>query len=345
MSAEYRIGRLNGRFVVTWWGDDGKRRRYRLAAQSRTEAEGEALDFIRQQRARTSGTTCDELWKLYREEKQGRRVATAMEYEWRVMKAFFGHLRPEQVTVDLCRAYAGARRAMGKRDGTIWTELGHLRTVFIWAANRNLIAYAPPIERPQKPAPKDRWLNDKEIARLLSVDAEHHIKLSILLMLGTAGRVTAILELTWDRVSFETGHINLRTTETGPRKGRAVVPMNDGLRAALSFAKANAMTNNVIEWAGKPVVSIKTGFSNAAIAAGFAEKRPSGTIKATITPHTLRHTAAVHMAAAGRPMSKISQYLGHSSTAVTERVYARYAPEHLREESEVLDFAKLVRVV
>jgi integrase len=345
MSAEYRIGRLNGRFVVTWWGDDGKRRRYRLASQSRTEAEGEALDFIRAQRAKTAGSTCDELWQLYREEKKGRRVAEAMGFEWRVMKPFFGHLRPDQVTVELCRSYTGARRKMGKRDGTIWTELGHLRTVFLWAASRKLIAYAPPVERPQKPAPKDRWLTEKEIVRLLSVETEHHIKLAILLMLGTAARITAILELTWDRVNFETGHINLRTTEAGPRKGRAVVPMNDTLRAALSVAEANATTGHVIEWAGNSVRSIKTGFNNAAIAAGFSETRANGTIKATISPHTLRHTAAVHMAAAGRPMSKISQYLGHSSTAVTERVYARYAPEHLREESEVLDFAKRARVV
>ena len=39
------------------------------------------------------------------------------------------------------------------------------------------------------------------------------------------------------------------------------------------------------------------------------------------------------------PMSRISQFLGHSSTAVTERVYARYAPDHLREEAALLDFS------
>ena len=45
-------------------------------------------------------------------------------------------------------------------------------------------------------------------------------------------------------------------------------------------------------------------------------------------------------AGSGVPMSKISQYLGHSSTTVTERVYARYAPDHLREEAEILDFTQ-----
>lgn len=332
---EYRIGKLKGRFVVSWWGDDGKRRRYRLDAPTRTAAEGEAADVIRRERAKAAGSTNDELWELYRREKTGRRVAEAMKFEWRKMKPFFGALRPDQTTIDLCRAYAEARRAMGAQNGTIWTELGHLRTVFIWAHARRLIAYAPAVERPPKPAPKDRWLTTAEIGRLLDAPKAHHIQLAILLMLSTAGRVGAILELEWDRVDFGAGWVNLRTTETGPRKGRAVVPMNDGLRAALSHAKSAALTGYVVEWAGSQVGSIKTGFNAACKAAGL-----NG-----VSPHTLRHTAAVHLVSNGIAMQRVSQYLGHSSIAVTERVYGRYAPEHLREEAAILDFTKRARAV
>lgn len=46
--SEYRIGRLNGRFVVTW-DDHGKRRRYRLDALTAKGAEAEAIDVIRAQ--------------------------------------------------------------------------------------------------------------------------------------------------------------------------------------------------------------------------------------------------------------------------------------------------------
>jgi integrase len=159
----------------------------------------------------------------------------------------------------------------------------------------------------------------------------HHIKLAILLMLSTAGRVGAILDLTWDRVDFERNQVNLRVDATGPRKGRAIVPMNAGLRAALAAAKEAALSPYVVEWAGDRVQGIKTGFNAAVRAAGLVG----------VSPHVLRHTAAVHMAQAGRPMSKISQYLGHTSTAVTERVYARFAPEHLREEADILDFTKI----
>lgn len=330
MPNEYRIGRLNGGYVVTWWVD-GKRRRYRLAAQSREAAASEALTVIRRERAKASGETIGDMWQAYREEKAGRRIATTMEFEWRVMEPFFGNLRPDQLTVAHCRAYAEARRQMGKQNGTIWTELGHLRTVL----RRYLGDRAPRVERPSKPPPKERWLTEDEILRLLAVPKAHHIQLAILLMLATAGRIGAILELTWDRVDFERGIVNLRSTESGPRKGRAVVPMNAGLRAALTQAREHAQTDYVVEWAGEPVKSIKTGFKRAC-----ADAKLTG-----VSPHTLRHTAAVHLVANGVSMAKVSQYLGHSSIHVTEKVYARFAPDHLREEAAILDFASRVRAV
>jgi integrase len=154
-------------------------------------------------------------------------------------------------------------------------------------------------------------------------------------MLATAGRVTAILELRWDRVDFENGIVNLRKTDTEPRKGRAIVPMNDGLRFALSAARETAVTDHVIEWACQPIARLRTGFTAAVKSAGLKG----------VTPHVLRHTAAVHLVAAGVPMQKVSQYLGHSSIAVTERVYGRFAPDHLRAEAAVLDFSNLPRLV
>jgi integrase len=332
MSDELRIGRLNGKFVVTWWSD-GKRRRYRLEARTRAAAETEAIAIFQRERLQESGITIGSLWEAYRKEKQGRRVADAMKFEWRSMQEHFDGLRPEDLTVEICRRYTAARRRQGKHDGTIWTELGHLRTVMTWAHSRRLISFAPAVERPAKPAPKDRWLTEAEIDKLLAAPMAAHVRLAILLMLSTAGRVSAILELTWDRVDFERGIINLRTTETGPRKGRAVVPMNDGLRAALSAAEQASMTDFVIEWAGEPVARLRTGFNAAVEAAGLKG----------VSPHVLRHSAAVHLASAGVPMQRISQYLGHSSISVTERVYARFAPEHLVKEAAILDFTKPAR--
>ena len=330
---QYRIGRLNGRYVVTWW-IEGKRRRYRLDARDRKEAEVAALDVIRRQSAKSAEPTVADLWDAYRVEKDGRRVSQAMFHEWKAVGPHFGHLKPDQVSVDTCRAYIDFRRTAGKHDGTIWTELGHLRTVFRWAQSARLIQHAPAVERPPKPAPKERYLTRAEIDRLLDVQCAPHIKLAIHLMLATAARVGAVLDLTWDRVDFERGQIDLRTDATGPRKGRAVVAMNDGLRAALWSAHQAALSDYVVEWSGGPVKSIKTGFNKAVADAGLEN----------VSPHVLRHTAGVHLAAAGVPMPKIAQMMGHTSTTVTERVYARFAPDHLREEAAILDFTKVAQV-
>ncbi len=328
---DIKIGRLRGGLCAYWTGPDGKRTRHQLNARTRKEAEAEAIDLYRATRKQTSGPTTESLWGEYLIEKEGRPVATTMKYTGKAVLPHFGALRADQITTQDCRDYAGIRRKGGIKDGSIWTELSHLRTVMNWAYKVGTIDRAPMIERPSKPAPQERYLTRAEIDRLLAAPSEPHIKLAMLLMLSTAGRVSAILELTWDRVDMERNQINLRTGEMQTRKGRAVVPINAGLRAALQVAREAALSDHVVEWASGPVKNIRKGIVNTAERAGVAN----------VSPHVFRHSAAVHMAEAGVPMSEISQYLGHSNTQVTERVYARYSPDHLRKAADVVDFTKV----
>ena len=55
------------------------------------------------------------------------------------------------------------------------------------------------------------------------------------------------------------------------------------------------------------------------------------------SPHVLRHTAAVWMAEDGVPIQQIAQYLGHNDSRTTERVYARFSPDYLREVAKALN--------
>lgn len=194
-----------------------------------------------------------------------------------------------------------------------------------------MIDRAPHVWRPEKPSPKERWLTEAEIHRLLHCAGSPHIELAIHLMFATAARVGAILDLTWDRVDFGRRQINLRLPDAQTRKGRAIVPMNNSIRAALQTAHGAALSDYVVEYAGKPVASIRNGFTAAVRRAGLKE----------VTQHTLRHTSAVHMAAAGIPMDQISQFLGHSNTQITAKVYVRFAPDHLRKAADVLDFSRI----
>lgn len=323
---EFTLGKLRGGFAVSWQ-ENGRRRRFQLAARTRKEAEAEALDIIRRETAAPGELTVAAIWEAYRADRVGRPVADAMKYVPTVLD-HFGALRPDQITAEHCRSFTARRRTDGRKDGTIWTELGHLRTALTWAQKRRMIPLAPHIERPPKPAPRDRWLTHAEIERLLAAATVPHIVLAIRLMLSTGARVGAVLDLEWRRVDLDRRQIDLRINADGPRKGRAVVPINPGLHAALTEAREAALTDYVIEWGGERVRSIRKGFLTACAAA-----RLPG-----VGPHVLRHTAGVHMAAAGVPMEQIGQFLGHSNMAITYSTYARFAPDHLADAASALDF-------
>lgn len=326
---DYRIGRLNGRFVVTW-DEDGKRRRFRLNAATAREAETEARQVIAEISAPRGSATVADLWEAYRADRKGRSIAESMRHTGKAVLPAFGHLLPDLITTQDCRDQIAAWRSQGKHDGTIWTRMNHLRIALNWAVKMRLIDRAPYIERPQQPAPKDRYLTQAEADRLIDSKCDPHVKLAIILMLTTAARVTAALQLTWDRVDFDRGLVKLANSDDH-RKGRATVPMNNTLRAALETAQMGALSDYVIEWGGRPVKSIKRGFASAVENAGLVD----------VSPHVLRHTAAVRMAEAGRPMSEIAQYLGHTNTVTTEKIYARYSPDHLRTAADSLEFTRL----
>lgn len=327
---DWRLTRLRGEFCVTWDEADGVRRRYRLGTSDPKEA-GRLAASRYAELTRPRGTTIADLWKAYTIDREGRAVLATMKFTWKALEARFGQMEGSALTVIDCREHTAERRKAGIQDGTIHTELGHLRTVLVWAEKNGLIDRAPHVERPAKPDPKEGYLKREEVARLIAGAKVPHIKLAIMLMIGTGARNAAALELTWDRVDFNRGLINLRNPFDGTRrKGRATVPMNPSLKAALLEAKDAALSPFVVEWAGAPVKSIKKGLKAAAKAARLDE----------VSPHMLRHSAAVWLAEDGHDMTRIAQFLGHSNSRITEKVYARYSPDHLRDLAQTLDLAQ-----
>ncbi|WP_408004209.1 tyrosine-type recombinase/integrase [Pseudooceanicola algae] len=327
------IGKLRGGLCVYWTGEDGKRVRRQLAARTRKEAEAEALEVYRTATysSRPQDPTVAEIWALYRDDLGDKPTATTMGYTGKAILPHFGHLRPEDITKATCLSYAADRKSSGKSQGTVHTELGHLKSALLFAENTRMIDRAPKIWRPEKPQTDKRILNAGEARALIDAAMEPHIRLALILLLGTGARVGAVLDLTWDRVDFERGAINLRLADGATRKGRAVVPMNGSTRAALSAAHKAALSDYVIEYAGGPVASVRKGVSGAVTRSKIGHVRI----------HDLRHTAAVTMLANGIPLEKVSQVLGHSNTAVTFSTYGRYLPEHMQDAVNVLDFMSL----
>lgn len=56
--------------------------------------------------------------------------------------------------------------------------------------------------------------------------------------------------------------------------------------------------------------------------------------------HQIRHTVAVKMLQAGRPLVEVSQFLGHSNIQITEKSYARFMPERFAEAADILDISR-----
>ncbi len=165
---------------------------------------------------------------------------------------------------------------------------------------------------------------------LLTAADRDHVKLFIILALTTAARSTAILQLEWRRIDLTRRILDFSRSDipSPVNKGRAKVPINDRLYKALTVAQARSVTGHVIEYSGKPVKSVKKGFAAAVKRAGLV----------SVSPHTLRHTAASWMAIDGIPIEEIARYLGHTNTSTTWKTYAHFNPEYLKGAIESLDW-------
>jgi integrase len=265
-------------------------------------------------------TLIKDIYAEYKSEKENK--YRNLEYIWNNLEPTFGNLRPDQITRKLCKEYMMKRKV---KNGTILRELGALRAALKWFDPNTPAVF----DFPKAPPPNDRYLTRAEVKRLLDACIEPHIRLYIILAITTAGRKSAILGLTWDKINFEAGRINLGSGEANKR--RAIVPMNMTSERALEDAYKTSMCDYVVEYRSERVKDIKHGFSLTANRAGLKG----------VHPHVLRHTAAVWMAEDGVPMSEIAQYLGHTSTRVTERVYARYSPEYLKKSANSLELSSI----
>jgi integrase len=330
---QWTIGRHRGGLALVYYRD-GKRHRHALGTADPREA-AQIAPALYHELTRPKTATVGDLWAAYMDEMQGRAVVATMRHTWKALEPLFGGIEPDAITIQHCRSHTAKRRERGIKDGTIHTELGHLRMVLLWAVKHRLIASAPHIERPGKPKSGEKHLMRAQVKRLIAGCDLPHLRLFVHLGYATSARSAALLGLTWDRVDFERGKIDLRDPAIRiPHKGRAIVPMTRTLRAALAEAHSGAMTPYVIEWAGGRVGSVKKGLAAAAKRAGLAK----------VTPHMLRHSAAVRMAEDGVPMEEIGSYLGHSDVKTTRDVYAKFSPDHLRVAANSLELDDIEEV-
>lgn len=317
------------------WNDGARSKRVSTGERDRKKAEIFLANWVLVKHTAPAELASEfrvrDLWEVYRmkhnvvsDETRG--------WVWKNLEQHFGDVRVTDVNDTLVEEYIAKREkgVIGRVSvaSTVRRELSALRACFNWCANRKrkLIPanHVPIFDLPPDGDPKDRWLRREEIQKLLDVAAVRRVGLRlsraerfIWIALETAARKQAILDLTWDRVDFETGVVDYDVPgRKKTKKKRTAVPISTALRSILERAFAEREGSLVLDHGG----SIDKTIMRIATQAGVAD----------VSPHVLRHTAATHMARNGVSLWSVAGILGNSIHMV-ERVYAKHCPDKLRE--------------
>jgi len=230
---------------------------------------------------------------------------------------------------EVASSVPGYIAARGVAPGTLNRELGVLQAALRYAFKQGITSFLPSIQKLPSPPPRAQFLNEEQVAILLS-ETRHYPELDafVRIALMTGQRRQAILTLRWEQVDFQSNLIdfNDRTAPLYHRmKGRGVVPMSSSLRAFLGgLARVSGGCPWVVQKDGQPA-KIDTSW-----------RKVMKATRLKITPHVLRHTVATQLAQKNVPMTQIARILGHSNTQITERVYAKFSPSFCKDAVEHL---------
>ena len=327
---DYRLTRLRGVLAITFTGPDGQRRRI-STGESDAVAATRFMDRWIREAQRPKDATINMVLDNYMTHLEGKASADVAKHQAKPLRVAFGNLMPMQVSKAKVATYVSGRESAGKSAATIRSEVVLLSSAINRAIKDAIIAERPHIETPRNSPPRDLFMERDDFERFLAECKGHHVRLFALIAIATGARASAILELTWDRVDFAAGTIDLRVPKVRAMKGRAIVPMTNAARAALSQSRDMAVSDYVIEHGGKPVKRITKGIAAAAARSGLP----------WVTPHVFRHSAAVWMMRETGDIEQVAEYLGHENSDVTRRVYAKYGPQWLRKASSALEIGSL----
>lgn len=247
-----------------------------------------------------------------------------------------------QVTGETCRAYVATR----KTSGGARRDLEVLRAAINHHAKEGLHRGIVRVSLPDKGAPRDRWLTRSEAAKLI-----WHCYRAREAMTITRGENKGNVQLTKRRPLRHVARFILLGLYTGTRaaaiaaaspvraEGRSWVDLKAGVFYRLQEGKkatnkrqppvrlpphllshlrrwARADPKFFVEWNGKPVKSVKTGFASAVEAVEIEHA----------TPHTLRHTAATWLMQNGVEIWEAAGFLGMSEQTL-RNVYGHHHPD------------------
>ncbi len=209
--------------------------------------------------------------------------------------------------------------------GTVKRCFAIARAAVNWAWKNGELDRPVPFLSVAEGAGRERILSIEELARLWSTDMPGHVRVYLAILIGTAARPEAVLELNRFQCDLDRGTINLNPPgRVQTKKRRPHLPMALWLRPWIEAAEGP-----LVAYRGKPVRKIAGAFQSLRDAAGFGRD---------VTSYTIRHTIATEMAARGVPELEIAAIMGHRmpNSRTTGR-YLHVAPERFASARKALD--------
>jgi integrase len=306
------------------WFEDGHSKRASTRTRDRAEAELVLAAFrLVQSDAPVADLTVKQALEWYWDvHAKGLFRPDSADLAIRNLRPFFGNTLASDCGVAKQQAYVDHKTADGYGAESIRRDLSVLSAALRRAEKHGKLSRAPPMLTLTPNAPRERWLSRDEVARLfrsMRSKRSRHVLLFARLALYTAARTTAILDLTWDRVNFDTGLIDYRVPGRKlTKKRRTVSPMTPAIRRMLLHAKKHSRSAHVISWAGERIDRV----ARACIAHAKLAKVEG------FSPHVLRHTFASWAVQNGVSIYSVGKALGQTVASTTER-YAKLAPDDM----------------
>lgn len=231
------------------------------------------------------------------------------------------------------RRFMAALAAAGQKPATVSRYMGVIAAALNRATSSGELASSPPIEKPEVVQSRGvEAFSLAELRQLLAAARTDNERLLTLIWTATCCRPGAALDLTWDRVDFDSHTIDFRVPgRRVTKKRRTLPPMAPSLE---NYLEARRSTGFVVAWKTKrrvaPLKSFKVLMRRLALRAGV-----NG------TAYRIRKAVATWLRAQAVPEGEIQALLGHRFGASETERYAR--PEYLSAARAALE--RLLREV
>ena len=311
---------------IRYYDENGKRKFHSTTTTDEKIALGELADFIKlEEQGRLSvAPSVQEAVDFYVSVKKQAGLPANILKTPKVIE-YFKDVPANIISKEMCREYIAWRTAqfsvVRKNEkiklSTAGRELRLLGAAINLAASEKFCPYGSVFDTVEIPEGDKPHLTKEQARMILDACPTFHLKLFILIALTSGHRMSAILDLQWNRVVG--GSMNfIDPAKRKTKKRRGIVPIlpDSELSEYLGQARLAAQTDYVIEFKDAPVTNVRKGIQQAGKRVGID----------FLNPHILKHTACVWMAQAGVPIADIAQTTATSIRTI-EKNYLHFTPD------------------